>query len=166
MAVSNSSAAYDLSAYAAANQRQKPQLQVVANKKSRTAVRSVLNLRVISAFVIVVTLVSLMVYNQVQLNEVSGRVNALSAQLRELESEKTRMMSELEATLSLRTIEEQAKHELGMNRLDKYQTTYIMLEQEDRIALTEYSPEQSLGQKIRDGVQSAITKLQEYIGRE
>lgn len=165
MAYSNSSVAYDLAAVAQPKQQPKPELKVVKSRKRQQAA-SLVNLRTLGAFAVVVTLIILMVYNQVQLNEVSRQINTLDAQLRELESEHTRLSSDLEATQSLRTIADQAQNELGMSRLDKYQTTYICLEQEDRIALTENAPNLSLGNRLQMQAKSTIARIQEYLAGE
>lgn len=165
MAYSSSSAAYDLSAYELPKEKAKPTLKVVGQRNNRTG-SSMINLRICTSFVIVVTLVSLMVYNQVQLNEISGDINRLNKQITELESDNDKMMSELEATMSLRAIGDKAKNELGMNRLDKYQTVYICLEQEDKIERTENSPGASLGEKLKLTIQGAIASFQEYLGQE
>lgn len=161
MAYSNSSAAYDLTAYELPKERAKPQLKL--HKTPQKMVSAVLSPRVLSSFAIVVTLLCLIVYNQVQLNEVSGEINSLSKQLELLESENIKLTSELESTINLRTIGEQAKSELGMKRLDQYQTEYIELYQEDRIQLTQDSPDVSLGQKIKITITAAVNRLQEYI---
>lgn len=165
MAYLNSGAAYDLSAYEQAEQRAKPDLKIAASRKVRKGT-SLFSMRVISYFAVVVTLLVLIVYNQVQINEVSGELNRLGSQISKMESENVRMTSELEAVLSLRSIGEQAKSELGMSRLDPYQTVYICLEQQDKSVLTENSPSLSPGEQIQMTIKAAISRLQEYIAGE
>lgn len=160
----NSSVAYDLSAYEAPKQRAKPELKVV--KRARSGAAALFNLRILSSFAIVVSLLSLIIYNQVQLTEVTGQINRLTSELSELENENLKMTSELESTMSLRMIGEQAKSKLGMNRLDQYQTVYICLEQEDKVALTEYSPNQPLSHKIQSKLTEVIASIQEYISKD
>lgn len=162
MAYSNSSAAYDLAEFEQLHRQPKPELKVISSQK-RGQAASLISLRAFGAFAVIVVLVILMIYNQVQLNEATRRVNTLTTQLNELESEYTRMSSDLEATQSLRMIADQAQDELGMSRLDKYQTTYICLEQEDCISLTENAPDASFGQRVEMKVQAVIARIQEYI---
>ena len=162
MAYSNSGAAYDFSDYQALPKRQpKPELQVV--KSPRRMAPAAITAKSVCSFAVIVTMIVLIVFNQVQLNEVSGDINILNKSLKELQSESVRMTSELESTISLRSISDQAKNELGMNKLDRYQTEYIYLFQSDKIELTEESPAASLGERLQLTVTGAIHRLQEYI---
>lgn len=165
MAYSNSSAAYDLSAYQLPKEKETPELRV-HKSAPRRMLSAAFSPRVLSSFAIVVTMLCLMVFNQVQLNEVSGDINAVNKQINELESMNIKLNSELESANNLRTIGDRAKNELGMHRLDKYQTERIYLQQEDKIELTESSPEAGIGVKVKLSVTSAIARLQEYIGEQ
>lgn len=161
MAAYNSSSAYDLSSIGHPQQKPKPELKVVKAKRSLGA--SLLNFRTFSAAAVVVGMLTMMLYSQVELTEITDEINSLTTQLEELEGENTRLRSDLESTMSLRTIGEQAKNELGMNRRDKYQTVYIHMEAEDRAELTENSPDPALGQRIESAVTGAVEDVQEYL---
>lgn len=162
MAHMNSSLAYDLSDYELPQAEEKPKLKVVKSTSQR-ALSAALAPRTIASFCIVVTLLCLMVYNQVQLNEVAGAINTLNAQLDELDNENVKLNSELESISSLHTIGDLAENKLGMQRLDKYQTVYICLEQEDKVEFAESNPEMPLPKKIKHSFTSVIADLQEYI---
>lgn len=166
MAAYSSSAAYDLSAYQLPEQKKQPEIRVVAPSRRKRRVASFLNFRVVSAFVVVMTLLSLMIYNQAQLTRVTGTINALNKELDTLENENVKMQSQLESTMSLRTIGEQAERQLGMNKLERNQIRYIYLEQEDRAELTEHSPGQPFTQTVKNAVTSVIARIQEYIKPE
>lgn len=163
MAVSNSSSAYDLSAFQAAPKKQsKPQLKVVGTP--RRMLSTVFSLRVFSMFAIVLTLVSLIIYNQARLNELTGEMNELSDQMHIFESENVKMLSELESTISLHTVAERAKSELGMERATKYQTEYIYLYSQDKIERTEPSSDPDTAGETKSALQTLVGRLQEYIG--
>lgn len=163
MASWNTSEAYDLSAYEALPQRkQTPNIKVVRSLRRKPS--TMVTPRVVSSFIVVVTLFVLIVLNQVQLNEVSTQINILNAQLQELDSENVKMTSELESIISLPAIADYAKNELGMHKLDKYQSEYIYLHHEDKIELTEESPNASVGQQVQLSLTNVIHSIQEYIG--
>jgi len=125
--------AYDLSAFEPAQQEQeqkKPQLRAVRSRYRAFA--GALTLRALVPFAIVMVLLSLMVHNQVYLNELTREANNLQNQLAILESESIRYASLLESTVSLRAIEGQAL-EMGLVRLDPYRTVHIYLHEGDQI---------------------------------
>lgn len=132
-------------------------MKVVRPKRTHTT-SILLNAKVVCSFGVVVVLIWLMIYNQVKLNEVSGQINSLTTELTRLESEHTRMLSSLESTVSLRTIGDKAKNELGMNRLDQYQTVHIMLDAEDTIEFSGEKKSEDTG-----GLKGIISGIQEYI---
>jgi cell division protein FtsL len=162
---SNSALAYDLDAYEPIQKkRKKPALRAVAPSRQAKAVAFTPGM--LLSFAVVVTLVSVMVLNQLRLNEISGEINTLSGELQALESANAELSSELQAIVNLRTIEERAKSELGMQRLDQHQIETINLGQEDTIILTEDSPTVSIGEQIKTSILAAISGIQEYIGGE
>lgn len=162
MATSNSGAAYQLSAYQAERTKKRdPQLKVV--KSARSNASAVVTVRAVASFAVVVTLFTLIIYNQARLTEITEDINSLTKQLEELKSENVVMTSTLESIISLTAISEQAKNDLGMNRLDKHQTEYIVLQQEDKIELTEQSPSETVTQKLQLRMAAALNRLQEYI---
>jgi len=142
--MSKSNLAYDLSVYAPEahapqpEQKPQPQPQLKVVKKQYRAFAGAFAPRVLCAFAIVMTLISLIVYNQVYLNELSREVNELDRQLAILENESIRYASLLESTVSLRAIAQQAEY-MGMVRLDQYRTIYVYLYEEDQITL--FTPE-------------------------
>lgn len=166
MASTGSGEAYDLSSYAVPQPQHKDRIKEVPVRKKKRARSVVIRLQTVCSFVIVVVLVGWMVLNQVWITEVSGDINDISKQLQELESENARMLSELESTISLRAIGEQAKTDLGMSPLNSHQIIHISLEQEDKIELTENVPEQSLGSRIKLAFTDLISSIQEYLAQE
>ena len=160
----NTSSAYDLSAFASqpAQRRAKsPQLQVVKNQKR--AASSAFSPRALCAFAIVVTLASLIVYNQVCLNEVTGEINQLNRQLAVLESESVRYASLLESTVSLRAVAQQAEEELGMIKLDQFRTVYVYLYEEDQIVLSRQPAQEAEQTGVLAALSSILHSAKEYI---
>lgn len=166
MATYGTGAAYDLSSYQIPKKKPEPPVREVPTRKKKRARAITIRMQTVCSFAIVVVLVGLMVLNQVWLTEVSGDINELNSQLQEMESENARMLSELEATVSIRAIGEQAKTELGMNQRTAHQTIYITLEKEDKIELTENTPAPTLGGKVKLALTDIIGSIQEYLQQE
>jgi len=162
MAGYNTSSAYDLSAFerSAKKERQAPELKVVKNRRQRAY--AALNPRVLSAFALIITLVSLMVYNQVQLNEVTIQLNALSSEMETLQTENAKMTSALDSVVSLRKIAERAE-EMGMQRRDEYQTERIHLYREDRIERTEQTPQALPDDNKKIAIAALFSRFKEYM---
>ena len=159
--MSRTGAAYDLSTFAPRPEEKKTQLKVVRTRSQAFA--SAFAPRVVFAFILVMTLASLMVYNRVSLNELSSDINALNNQLAILESENLRYASLLETSVSLRAIAQQAE-EMGMVRLDQYRTVHIYLHDGDQVILfggdAPYEHERS---GFFDAIGAIISSAREYI---
>ena len=166
MAGYNTSSAYKLTettTYEDAVSKRRAQLKLVRNRKKRL-IWSIVNIRSISIFMLVITVMSLIVYNQTCLNEVTGEINAINAMIKKMENENVRLSSTLESTVSLHDIAEQAQRELGLQKLDKYQIEYVSLYQENKIVITEEAPKDSFSTKLSLMINGSLQQIKEYIG--
>ena len=166
MAAYNTSSAYNLSAYENAGQKTAPQLKVVGKRSPKQALAVAFSPKVMCAFAIVVTMLSLLVYNQVRLTETTAQINSLNKEIKVMQAENVRMTCSLEATVSLRSVAEQARDQLGMERLDKYQTEYINLYQDDKIVLAREPEKESTFEKASLVISSFIKSIQSYIAEQ
>ena len=164
MAAYNTSSAYNLSAYETAGKKTAPQLNVVGKRLPKQTLAVAFSPKVMCAFAIVVTMLSLLVYNQVRLTETTAQINSLNKEIKVMQAENVRMASSLEATVSLRSVAEQARDQLGMERLDKYQTEYINLYQDDKIVLAREPQKENTFEKAGLVISSLIKSIQSYIG--
>lgn len=162
MAGYNTSYAYDLSDFEdeARQKTTSPELKVVKNRHRITS--SILSPGVICAFVIIITLISLMVYNQVQLNILTSEMNELATELETLQSDNVKMNSMLESTISMQKLKELAT-ELGMQKRDEYQTERIYLYQEDKIERSETPAQSTGGQVAKLAVTTLFSRFKEYL---
>ena len=160
--MSNSSSAYNLSSFAPRPQKapQKAPLRVVRSQPRAFA--DAFAPRVLCAFAIVITLASLIVYNQVYLNELTREVNSLNNQLAILESESVRYTSLLESTISLRAVAQQAEY-MGMVRLDQYRTVYVYLYEEDQVISFRQPQQEYERSGVMAALSSVLGRAQEYI---
>ena len=154
--------AHDLSAFSPRDEQEKPELRIVRPKPRAFA--GALTLRALVPFAIVMCFLSIMVYNQVYLNELTREVSALNRQLAILESDGIRYASLLESTVSLRTIAQQAE-EMGMVRLDQYRTVHVYLVEEDIINLFRPAEQPQEASGILAMLGSIINSAKEYIAR-
>lgn len=162
----NTSSARDLSVFegnAQPKRLRKSELKVV--KTPRQFLASAITPKNMCVFLMAVTVVCLMVYNYVCLNEVTEKINEYSRELTALRSNHVIMESRLGSELSPRTVAERAENELGLKRMDKYQTEYIYLYHEDRIEVLEEEKAGSLGERAKNAFNSAIESIKEYIAQ-
>jgi cell division protein FtsL len=160
----NTSSAYDLSAFEAdraPKQLRREDVKIVKTPKQFLA--SVITVQSITIFLFAVAAVCLMVYNNACMTEVTDQINQLNGEMTKLNSDYVKLQSQQGSTMTPRTVAELAESELGLKRMDKYQTEYIVLYHEDKI---EVSPEQqagSLGVKAKHLFNAAIATIQEYM---
>ena len=163
MAAYNTSSAYKLETYEDVVTKRREQLKLVRNRKRRL-IWSIVNIRSISTFLLVITVMSLIVHNQVLLNEVTGDINEINSIIKEMENENIRLASTLESTVSLHDVAERAQQELGMQKLDKYQIEYVSLYKENKIVITEEAPKENFATKLSLVINGTLRQVKEYIG--
>ena len=141
--------------------QQKPQLKMVCSQPRAFA--GAFSPKVVCTFVVVVALVTLIVYCQVCLNEITGQISKLKEEIEILESDSLRYASLLESTVSLRAVAEQAE-EMGISKLDQYQTSYVYLYEEDQITLPENQKPQKADDNVFAVIGSLLGSAKEYFG--
>jgi cell division protein FtsL len=133
-------------------------------RKSKSLLWKFVNVRTCSVFMIVIGMCSLIVYNNIQLHEVTGEINRLSTEIRRLENENMHLTSRLENTISLHVIADIAQRELGLQKLDKYQIEYVVIFKENTIELTRQTPRDNFAARLSYGVKDMFRHIKEYIG--
>ena len=162
----NDTSAYDFSRFARQpeperERAQKPALRVV--RASRQFLVSAVTPQNICLALAAVVVACLIVYNYVRLNELNGRINALSRELTVLQSNHVIIQSELGASSAVRIIAERAESELGLKKLDKYQTEYLYIYKEDRIETAEMPESKGTFLRLKVAVNGWIDSFKEYI---
>lgn len=170
MAMYNTSSAYDLSEFENALKKDSekpaakaPKLEVVAKRKPAPA--SVLGPGVVCTFLIVVALITFMIYNRVQLNELTEEINRLTSELDVLQSENVKMTTSLEATISYNEVARLAE-ELGMQKRTEFQTERIYLYQQDKIERSEPATQTTVSDNARLAFVSFLGRFKEYMGEQ
>lgn len=84
------------------------------------------------ALFITVGTVGMLIYGQVQMTELTEKINTANKSLAESESVYTQLQMKSAAELSLDTVEDYATNELGMQKIEKNQVEYIGISGEDQ----------------------------------
>ena len=107
-------------------------LRIIKNRR-KTKVIAPVKVILASAMAIVISIV--MIYSQVVLTELTSDVSFYENQLTELNTEYVRLQGELEATTSIKTLEEAAETKLGLAKIDSSQVEYVNLTGDDAISV-------------------------------
>ena len=162
MANYNTSSAYELEDFGEERVREEqPKLKML--KSRRQGRRAAVGGGVVFAFLMIMTLVSMMIYNQAQLNMLAREMAALDKEMQTLKSENVRMSSQLTHTNSDIELERMAI-ELGMQKRTEYQTKRIYLYSEDKITRAEAEESSSHLEAARLALMSLLSQFKEYPG--
>ena len=103
--------------------------------KNRRKVKVVAPVKVIFASALAIVISVIMIYSQVVLTELTSEVSFYENQLTELNTEYVRLQGELEATTSIKSLEEAAETKLGLAKIDSSQVEYVSLTGADEISV-------------------------------
>ena len=105
-------------------------------KKNRKPRRHLLRrAAAVLCFGVVFSAVTLVVYNQVQLTELTEEINTTAKQLEEAESLEIQLNMEASQQMNGSQVEEYATQELGMKKVVSDQVTYVNVAEEDQGAV-------------------------------
>ena len=130
--------AYNLENFAAKTAEQQDKelktssLRMIKNRRKAKVVAPV---KIILASVMALVISVIMIYSQVVLTELTSEVSFYKNQLTELNTEYVRLQGELEATTSIKTLEEAAETKLGLAKIDSSQVEYVNLTGDDAISV-------------------------------
>ena len=107
-------------------------LRIIKNHRKAKVIAPI---KVILASAIAIAVSVIMIYSQVVLTELTSEVSFYENQLTELNTEYVRLQGELEATTSIKTLEEAAETKLGLAKIDSSQVEYVSLTGTDEISV-------------------------------
>lgn len=105
--------------------------------KNRRQAKTIAPVKVILAAVMVIVVSVIMIYSQVVLTELTSEVSFYEKQIANLNTEYMRLQGELEATTSIKTLEEAAENKLGLAKIDSSQVEYVSLTGTDEITVAQ-----------------------------
>ena len=97
---------------------------------------------------------TLVVYNQVQLTELTEQINTATKQLAEAESVEIQLNMEASQEMDGAAVEEYAQNELGMSKVSNSQITYVDAAGEDSGTVVREATGGSLWERIWSAIQS------------
>jgi cell division protein FtsL len=107
-------------------------LRIIKNHRKAKVIAPI---KVILASALAIAVSVIMIYSQVVLTELTSEVSFYENQLTELNTEYVRLQGELEATTSIKTLEEAAETKLGLAKIDSSQVEYVSLTGADEISV-------------------------------
>ncbi len=145
MALSDKNLAYDISLFEERKVAVEPQQQdnIVRLPRKKTGARQNKKLNPMTLLLPVVTFslsvaaVGTIIFNQVQLTEITEQTNVLTKQLEESASEGTQLQMKIKEKLSPGMVEEYAKTNLQMEKTNPCQVEYISLSHGDKAEVTQ-----------------------------
>ena len=105
-------------------------------------------------FGVVFSAVTLVVYNQVQLTELTEEINTTAKQLEEAESLEIQLNMEASAQMDGAAVEQYAQEELGMSKVSGGQVTYVNVAQEDQGTVVREATSGSFWENLWSAIQS------------
>ena len=125
-------AAYDLSLFEEVERQ--PKIEEVKLPKKQK-VLNMSPLKMLSIGAVVVALVSVLLYSNVMLCEITAEVNAATSKLEDLNNEYTRLEMELNRKMSIGAIEEYATETLNMSKIEQYQVEMVSINSNDEVVV-------------------------------
>lgn len=139
MSLKEKNVAYDLSLFEEVTTNERSNVLELPNKGSKTSKARRINpflMLAVSVFSLVcLGIVGTVVYNQVQLTELTAKINSATKQLSESEGVYTQLQVKTESNVSLSMVEDYAKNELKMSKIDPAQIEYISLSKGDKATI-------------------------------
>ena len=124
-------------------------------KKNRKPRRHLLRrAAAVLCFGVVFSAVTLVVYNQVQLTELTEEINTTAKQLEEAESLEIQLNMEASAQMDGAAVEQYAQEELGMSKVSGGQVTYVNVAQEDQGTVVREATSSSFWENLWSAIQS------------
>lgn len=127
-------------------------------KKDQAQMRKVKNLKRILYVVIMAFAAGFMISKFVAVHETQQEIASMQKELASMQSYTSQKVFELEQSVDLTKIEQEASSRLGMQRPEKYQMIYVNVKQDDMTEVTAGEVE-SLGNRIGEAVHKLMGNI-------
>ena len=129
-----------------------PQRELEKNRKPR--MNPLRRAAAVLCFGVIFATVITVVYNQVQLTELTEEINTTAKQLEEAESLDIQLNMEASAQMDGAAVEQYAQEELGMSKVSGGQVTYVNVAQEDQGTVVREATSGSFWENLWSTIQS------------
>lgn len=156
-------AAYDLSRYETKpaerqQQPEQPEIKAVPGR-AHVARRRFARLQLACAVALTALITGLWIQSQVSLTEISAQISRANKELTTQENIAANLEMQIEAKMSLVSIEEYAKDKLGLGAPQKSQTEYVTVYEGTQVE----KPDNSAGKSFFQQIKEWIEKIKEYL---
>ncbi len=154
--------AYDLSNFVAKTgaeqdrELKKHSLRIIKNRRTEKGIAPV---KIILTMATVLAVSIIMIYSQVVLTELTSEVSDYENMITDLNTEYVRLQGELEASTSIKTLEEAAENKLGLAKIDGSQVEYVSLTGTDEISVARTGGKYLVQQYWNDFVELVLEYL-------
>lgn len=117
----------------------------------------------IALIVLAIGLMLGLVVSSVQLNDVTREIRVCKREIEELKSDEKKLEVDMEKKLNLRNIEDAAKNELGLSKIEKSQIHYVSIVSDDKIQLANKEKDESAVGNALSSLVKSFNILLEYL---
>ena len=132
----------------------RPQVTVIQGSKQKAKQLLIIGVRpmkIVLTCLLLGMIASVCLSCKAVLTETVNEISVAVKELEVLQSENVRLNMELEAMVSLKNIEEYATEQLGLSKLEKYQVSYVTLDEGERVVTTQGDQGFHLLDQIKEG---------------
>ena len=151
-------AAYDLSVFENRTARRAPHVEVKKGSNNRKLKQRMKALGTAAVVIVLLGLVWGLLYSQATLTELTTDVQRTQRQLSTARSEHDYLAGVMDSKTSVKNVEEVARAQLGLVKLDKSQITYATLEDESVITVP-----RSGWRQLMDQVHNSLLSVMDYL---
>lgn len=145
----------------------KPQMELVRRKKKTVAeakremrVGALQTAKILVIALCLLSMFAALLYSRLRADELQREIDAANAQLKVEQGENVRLNMQLDSMISLEKVENYARDELGMTKVEGYQIEYIDLSGADTVTVSGNKSVKSLS------AEGPLQKLSEYLKGE
>lgn len=151
MKLQEKNVAYDFSLFEVVPKKEEKN-NVIKLPKSKTRKKVCPVNFLFSAFLSItaVAVIVMMIHSQVNLMELTEKINKANKTLNESKSTYTQLEMKVDSQLSLPAVENYAKNVLDMHRISPCQVEYVSLSEGDRSEIDEQSSKENILEKVKD----------------
>lgn len=103
----------------------------VLSEKKKRRVNNKLKVKVVFAFMVMFSLCGLVMYRYALITDINYKINTRMNEYTEIKNENTRIKVKIERELDLQKVREYAEENLGMQKPDKSQYTFVKVPRND-----------------------------------
>ena len=135
--------------------------KVLSNKKKQR-VNNKIKVKVVFAFMVVFALSGFVMYRYALITDLNYKINTKMNALTEVKNENTRLMVKIEKELDLKKIQQFAEENLGMQKPDKSQCTFVKVPRSD--FTTASNNNEGIAKKTVNVFEALLSKVDKLTG--